>query len=96
MAAEIDAAAVPAIDGVEELLADEAAVSGGSRRNRAYADGFTTWADGVPAWRRRLLCDATTSGGLLVAVPAGRRPPRASGPVVGRLVDGPPGAITVR
>src|SRR5213593_361967 len=36
-AAEVDAAALPAIDGVLELLADERAVAGGSRRNRAYA-----------------------------------------------------------
>jgi selenide,water dikinase len=46
VAAEVSAAAVPAIDGVDELLADETAVSGGSRRNRDYADGFTRW--GMP------------------------------------------------
>jgi selenide, water dikinase len=95
LAAEVDAAAVPAIAGVEALLADDTAVSGGSRRNRAYADGFTRWEDGVPGWRRRLVCDATTSGGLLAAVP----PEHASGvpgPVVGRLVDGAEGRISVR
>jgi selenide, water dikinase len=95
VAAELDAAAVPAIAGVEALLEDEDAVSGGSRRNRAYADGFTRWADDVPPWRRRLVCDATTSGGLLAAVgpeAAGTLP----GPVIGRLVDGPAGAIAVR
>jgi hypothetical protein len=37
VAAVIDAAAVPAIDGVLELLAGDDAVSGGSRRNRDYA-----------------------------------------------------------
>ena len=37
VAAEIDAAAVPAIDGVLELLADEPRGRGGSRRNRADA-----------------------------------------------------------
>jgi selenide, water dikinase len=95
VAAEIDAAAIPVIAGSERLLADESAVSGGSHRNRTYADGFTTWADGVPAWRRRLACDATTSGGLLTAAPADGAA-AAAGPVVGRLVDGPPGAITVR
>jgi selenide, water dikinase len=95
VAAEVDAAAVPAIAGVDALLATDAAVSGGSRRNRAYADGFTRWDERVPAWRRRLLCDATTSGGLLAAVP-GDAAAAFPGPVVGRLVDGPPGAIAVR
>ena len=95
VAAEVDAAAVPAIDGVPELLADDAAVSGGSRRNRAHADGFTTWAEAVPAWRRRLVCDATTSGGLLAAVPPGTAG-GVPGQVVGRLIGGPAGAIAVR
>jgi selenide,water dikinase len=58
LAAEIDAAAVPAIDGVLELLADERAVAGGSRRNRADAEAFATFADGVEEPRRRLVCDA--------------------------------------
>jgi selenide, water dikinase len=95
VAAEVDAGAVPALDGVEELLADESAVSGGSRRNRAYADGFTRWSETVPAWRRRLLCDATTSGGLLVALPA-KQAGAVPGPVVGRVTAGPPGALVVR
>jgi selenide, water dikinase len=95
LAAEVDAAAVPFIDGVDDLLADVAAVSGGSRRNGEYADDFTTYADDVPAWRRRLVTDATTSGGLLVAVDpeqAGSVP----GTVVGRLVVGAAGTIVVR
>jgi selenide,water dikinase len=89
VAAEIDAAAVPAIDGVLELLADDRAVAGGSRRNRADADTFTTWGD-VPEARRRLLTDAMTSGGLLAAVPAGM-----PGWRIGRLVEGPAGTINV-
>src|SRR3954451_21394775 len=64
LAAEIDAAAVPAIDGVLELLADERALAGGSKRNRADADGFASWGEVDPA-RARLVCDAMTSGGLL-------------------------------
>ena len=44
LAAEIDAAAVPAIDGVLDLLAGEEALAGGSKRNRADAEGFTSWA----------------------------------------------------
>ena len=48
VAAVIDAAAVPAIDGVLELLEGDDAVSGGSRRNREYAETFTTFAETCP------------------------------------------------
>jgi selenide, water dikinase len=94
VAAEVVAAAVPYIDGVDALLADDGAVSGGSRRNAEYAAAFTSFAPGVPDWRRRLVADATTSGGLLVAV-APERAAQLPGPVVGRLVAGEAGAIAV-
>ena len=92
LAAEVEAAAVPAIAGVLELLAGEQALAGGSKRNRADAERFTTWADAVPEPRRRLLCDAMTSGGLLAAIPAGAA---MEGAAIGRLVAGDPGAIVV-
>lgn len=95
VAAELDAAAVPAIEGVEALLADEQGVSGGSRRNAEWAASFTTFADGLAAWRRRLVTDATTSGGLLAAV-AAERAAQVPGAVVGRLLEGEPGRIAVR
>jgi selenide,water dikinase len=97
VAAVIDAAAVPALDGALELLGegDGDGLSGGSRRNRDYAETFTTFADAVGESRRRLLCDATTSGGLLVALPA-ERARALPGPLIGEIVAGAPGAITVR
>jgi selenide, water dikinase len=94
VAAEIDAAAVPAIAGVAELLADDGAVSGGSRGNREYAAAFASCAAEVEPWRERLVCDATTSGGLLVAIDPARAS-RVPGAIVGRLVAGAPGAIAV-
>jgi selenide,water dikinase len=94
VAAELDAAAIPAIEGVLDLLADERAVAGGSRRNRADADGFTTFADAVPEPLRRLASDAMTSGGLLAAVDPSRAA-EIDGWVVGRLAAGEPGAITL-
>jgi selenide,water dikinase len=93
LAAEIDLSAIPAIDGVLELLSDERALAGGSQRNRADADTFTSWGDTAEP-RRRLAIDAMTSGGLLAAV----EPSRAGeidGWVVGRLVPGAPGTISV-
>jgi selenide,water dikinase len=95
LSAEIEAAAVPALPGVEALLRGDDAVSGGSRRNREHAEGFTAFDAGVEEWRRRLVTDATTSGGLLVAVAADRAAD-LPGPVVGTLHDGPPGTIRVR
>jgi selenide,water dikinase len=95
VAAEVDAGAVPAIDGVLDLLCDERAVAGGTRRNRAYAEEtHTTFAYGVQEPLRRLVTDAMTSGGLLVALPP-ERAGEVEGWVVGRLVDGEPGAVRV-
>jgi selenide,water dikinase len=96
VAASVDARAVPSIDGVMELLGDpsEGAVAGGTRRNRDHATEFATFAGGVPEAYRWLVCDAMTSGGLLAAVD----PARASeipGAIIGSLIDGPPGRITV-
>src|SRR3954452_15271953 len=93
VAAEIDARAVPAIPGVLELLADERSLGGGAKRNRADAETFTSWGD-VEEPRRRLACDAMTSGGLLAAV-APERAGEIDGWVVGRLTKGPAGAIRV-
>ncbi|HEY2160843.1 MAG TPA: selenide, water dikinase SelD [Solirubrobacteraceae bacterium] len=97
VSAEIEADAVPVIDGVIELLSDgeESSISGGTRRNRAYAEEFTTFAEGVPEARRWLVCDPMTSGGLLAALPR-ERAVRVPGAVIGRLVEGPAGAIEVR
>ena len=94
VAAEIDAGSVPAIEGVLELLENDAAIAGGSRRNRADAETFTRWGDGVAEPCRRLVCDAMTSGGLLAALPP-ERAVEIEGAVVGRLVAGEPGTISV-
>ena len=82
VAAVIDASAVPAIDGVLELLEGDDAVSGGSRRNREYAETFTTFAAEVrggapaPGVRRDDVGRAARRGrarGRVVAAGADRR-----------------------
>ncbi len=94
LAARLDSERVPALAGVEDLLSGQDGRSGGSRRNAEWAEGFTELAESVPGWRRQLLCDATTSGGLLAAVPPDADVDPAT--VIGALTDGPAGTIEVR
>ena len=94
VAAEIDAAAVPAIPGVLDLLRSaEPPIAGGTRRNREWVEPAVEWGDDVPEERRWLLCDAMTSGGLLVAAAAEAK---GLGPQIGAIVEGKPGRMTVR
>jgi selenide,water dikinase len=101
--ARIEAEAVPAIEGALELLESGDGLSGGSGRNREFAAPFTTFAASVPEARRALLCDAMTSGGLLVAVEAAEaaemeRMLAIASPTtarIGELAEGEHGTITV-
>jgi selenide,water dikinase len=104
LAARISASAVPLLP-FARRLAEQDACSGGSRRNLATAQNWTRFADAVDAAERLLLCDAQTSGGLLLAVPPAQEarllaelerrgtPARAR---IGELIAGSPGEIEVR
>jgi selenide, water dikinase len=84
--AELDAAAVPYVDGARSSLA-AGFVPGGSRRNLTWVrDRVETHVDDDELL---LLADAQTSGGLLVA---GELPAH---PVVGRLVRRAGDAVTI-
>jgi selenide,water dikinase len=48
-------------------LADQGLFPGGTRRNLESVEGAVEW-NGLPERDRLLLCDAQTSGGLLVAI----------------------------
>ncbi len=80
---ELSAGAVPVIDGVAELIeGEEPPVAGGTRRNREWVEPHVVWTDDVKEPARWLLCDAMTSGGLLVsAAPGGGAP----GVAIGRV-----------
>jgi selenide, water dikinase len=95
VSAVVDSAAVPAIPGALELLEDDRAVAGGSANNRRYAEEFASFDASVDEVHRRLVTDAMTSGGLLVALDPARAG-ELTGAIIGRLVDGEPGAISVR
>lgn len=64
---EIDASAVPLMDGAADL-ASRGVVPQGSRSNLAHAERSTRFPDGVDQNLRLVLADAQTSGGLVVAV----------------------------
>jgi selenide, water dikinase len=70
LAVEVHLGAVPLLPDVRDLVA-AGAVPGGTRRNLAAVTPFTDF--GAASLEDRLvLADAQTSGGLLIAVPAGR------------------------
>jgi selenide,water dikinase len=103
VAARLAAAAVPLLPRAAELVG-RGAVPGGTQRNREAVAAHVTFGAGVDETTRVLLCDAQTSGGLLIAVPAAKadalleglkreRSPAAAR--IGRIVAGPPGTITV-
>jgi selenide,water dikinase len=66
---EIDADAAAVLPGVE-ALAQAGVRTGASGRNWASYGAAVHGADALPEWRRDLLCDPQTSGGLLIAVSA--------------------------
>ncbi len=65
--ARIRASDVPVLEEVWRLIKEEC-VPGGSMANRKQADTCTTWHGDVKERVRLALCDAQTSGGLLIAV----------------------------
>ena len=93
LSARVKAASVPMLPGVLELVrASESTIAGGTRRNREWLEQSVSWGAGVDEPHRWLLCDAMTSGGLLMAAPSHSDPP---GTRIGTLEPGSPGAIRV-
>lgn len=102
LAGEVDAGAVPVIDGVRELVA-AGMVAGGTQRNHAFVSGTTAWGS-LTETEQLLLADAQTSGGLLIAVSPDRaddlvdaltRRAALAAAAIGRCVAGSAGSITI-
>jgi selenide,water dikinase len=83
--ARVHAQAVPILLGARRH-AEAGVVPGGSKRNAEFLARWARWDAAVDAPTRTLLCDAQTSGGLLVALPAERRE-RLLGALAARGVD---------
>jgi selenide,water dikinase len=85
-----------------EALARSGVRTGASGRNWASYGSFVSGADALPDWRRDLLCDPQTSGGLLIAVDPSKVAASLEllhsrgfhrSAVVGSLDHGPPGIV---
>lgn len=65
--ARIRLGSVPVLPEVWALVAD-GVVPGGTRRNLDHVEGHVDWEPGITEEEQLVLCDAQTSGGLLIAV----------------------------
>ena len=102
VAAVVESASVPLLHDALKLAAD-GAIPGGSLRNQKFVAPITQWSESLTDAERLLLCDAQTSGGLLVTLAASDAEPflealAAEGhtaAVVGELEAGDPGSLRV-
>ncbi len=103
VSASIGLSQVPVLPGANELLAQGVA-PGGTYRNQSGVEDYVDWDDALTDNDRLLLCDAQTSGGLLISVPESRLPQLldalesrgvATRAVVGSVSDGTAGRVIV-
>ncbi len=93
---EILSERVPLIKGAYEL-AVAGAVPGGTKNNLDFVNNIVTWGAEVTETMQLMLCDAQTSGGLLVSLPEKQarhftdvlwKEHRIKGAVIGNVLDG--------
>ena len=100
--ATIKASAVPVLEGAWELL-DQDIAPGGTHRNLDSVSASVKWHPELTQRQQIMLCDAQTSGGLLISVPQAKLPDLLSkleaagtqvAAVVGEITQGPAGEIS--
>lgn len=103
LSARVRASAVPVLE-FARGFAKEGKVPGGTKRNLAWVTPNTSFSKDVAEHEKLILCDAQTSGGLLIAVPKEREqellrdlerrgtPAAAS---IGELYAGVPGSLEI-
>ena len=102
VSAIITASQVPLLPDWLELV-KAGAVPGGTMTNLSWVDEKVEWNAGVDEYTKVILCDAQTSGGLLISCPERKlehlrsqfRERGVEASVIGVLFDGPAGAIAV-
>jgi selenide,water dikinase len=94
---------VPVLEAAWELVKKDS-VPDGSRNNHRYLSEYVDWGRGVSPEAQMILCDAQTSGGLLMAVPPNKTPKLLkalqqagveSPAVIGEITRRPTGRIRV-
>lgn len=102
--ANIALSRVPVLDAVWPLV-EKDVLPGGSRSNHEFATGFVSYHDSITLIEQFVLCDAQTSGGLLISVAADKcgqlvEALESSGSlaaaVIGEMTDDPRGRIAVQ
>ena len=68
VSATVDSAQVPVIEAVFRHAA-AGAVPGGTKNNLEFAGDVIDWDPAIPDLMKMVLCDAQTSGGLLISLP---------------------------
>ena len=100
--AEVNLSAVPVLPGTRALL-ERGVAPGGTHRNVSSVNDAVNWHPDLSDNDKMLFCDAQTSGGLLMSVPAGKADELVAAlieegapcaAVVGRVTDGPAGTIS--
>jgi selenide, water dikinase len=102
VSARVRASQVPVLPEAWDL-ARQGAIPDGSHNNARFLAQFVDWAPAVSAEARAILCDAQTSGGLLIATPVENEAEllarlQAAGveaAAIGEIVPGVPGQLAV-
>lgn len=102
MAARIYAGRVPVLPEAW-ALARQGAIPDGSHNNARFLAGTVDWAPEIATAAQAILCDAQTSGGLLIAAPPAQelalldalQQAGVTGSVIGEIVPAAPGRIAV-
>ncbi len=101
--AKVNLNQVPVLDEAWALVAKDS-IPDGSRNNHRYLTEFVEWGHSISPEAQMILCDAQTSGGLLMAVPPKRvnkllktleQAGVESAAVIGEIISEPQGRIRV-
>lgn len=93
---------VPLISGTMQL-AMSGAIPGGTKNNLEFVSEVVDWSDTIPEVMKLILCDAQTSGGLLISIPEKHTEAflkslsenQVTGTVIGKITEPGEGRIIV-